>query len=428
MKKISLTTQLMLALALGVTFGFFLQLFEPSYFRDDFLLNGVLHFVGTAFFNLVRMLITPLVLVSVITGVASLSDAKTFGKIGGKIVFIYMLTTAIGVVIALSLVSVFNPGHGLDMSGVVYLQPTINETQGILAVLLNIIPTNPFMALNTGNMLQILFFACLFGFSIVLMGDSAAPVKSFFESVNAVILRMVTLSMKLAPYGIFALLAQTFANLGLDAILALFGYIALVWVALFIHIIIVYGGIFAFIFRRNPNTGKRLSLAIFFKKMVAPMTFAFASSSSAATLPITMKAADSLGLSRKISSFAIPLGVTLNMDGTAIKQGIAVVFLATIYGVSLSFGDFVIIILTATLASIGTAGVPGAGIIMLSVVLTSVGLPVEAIAIVFGVDRILDMPRTTLNVTGDVLYTAVVAQQEGLLDYDQYDAVDEVKE
>lgn len=419
-RKMSLTTQMFIALVFGILGGSLLQIIGPSTFRDDFIIVA-LNFIGTAFFDMVRMLMPPLVLISVITGVASFSDAKLLGRLGSKMVSIYIVTTAIAVIMGLTLVTLFNPAVGLDTYGLASQQPNINPPESFLSVILGIIPINPFASLAAGNVLQIMFFAMFVGTSIVLIGEKADPARNVFESLNEIILKMVNMVMKIAPIGIFSLLTVTFTDLGWNAIVALGGYLGLVWIGLIIHVIFVYGGIFKFILQKNPNTGKRLSIKVFIKKMSAPIAFSFATSSSAATMPLTIKAADSLGISKKLTSFSIPVGVALNMDGTAIKQAIAVVFLATVYGVPLGIIEYLVILLTATLASIGTAGVPGAGMIMLSAVLSSIGMPVEAIAMIFAVDRIVDMPRTTLNVVGDVVYSLVVAQPEGLLDYNAYD-------
>lgn len=419
-KKLSLTNQLFFALILGIAAGSLLQAMGSSAFRDDVII-ATLNFIGSAFFNMVRMIMPPLVLISVITGVASFSDAKTLGRLGSKMIAIYIITTAIAVTLGLTLVTMFNPAVGLDTTGLASQQPTINPPESFAQVLLNIIPINPFAALASANILQILFFATFTGVAIVLVGEKANPVRTLFETGNEVVLKMVTMVMTFAPIGIFSLLAVTFSGLGWEAILALGGYLGLVWIALILHVIVVYGSIFQFLFKKNPKTGKKLSIRTFIKKMSVPIAFSFATSSSAATMPLTLKAADTLGLDRKLTSFSVPVGVTLNMDGTAIKQAVAVVFLATVYGVPLGITEYVVILLTASLASIGTAGVPGAGMIMLSVVLSSIGMPVEAIAMIFAVDRIVDMPRTTLNVVGDVIYSMLVAQSEDLLDYDMYD-------
>jgi Na+/H+-dicarboxylate symporter len=305
-------------------------------------------------------------------------------------------------------------------------QATINTPPPIQNILVDIVPVNPFQALVAGNSLQIIFIAIVLGLAMVALGEKSRVIKEAMVSLNDIIMKITGWVMLFAPYGVFALIARSFSTLGLDAIVALIAFVALVWFILLFHIVVVYGGALKILMGKDPVTGKRIKLSILFKKALPAVTFGFASSSSAATLPITMECADNLGLKREFTSMSLPLGVTFNMDGTAIMQGVATIFLASIYNVDIGISGILTVLLTATLATVGTAGVPGSGMIMLSIVLHSVGLPMEAIAIIFGIDRLLDMPRTVVNVFGDFVCGLVVAKQENMLDYEQYNRVQKV--
>jgi Na+/H+-dicarboxylate symporter len=414
-KKLPLTLKVLFALLFGLVFAFVLQIMPSGYIKDTFFINGLLRLIGTVFTNAIKMIVVPLVFVSIIIGASSMGDAKKLGVISAKIIGIYMLTTAIAVTLALFIATVLNPAKGFDITGVALVEATINESKPIVDVLIAIIPTNIFSSLATGDMLQIIIFAILIGVSITIVGEPAQPFRNIMESLNDVILKAVEIIMNFAPYGVFALVARTFANLGIQAVIAIFKYILVVYLVLFIQAVLVYGGMLKGITGLNAN--------IFIKKAFSSVAFAFSTSSSSASLPFTMKAADDMGISREVSSFSLPMGATINMDGTAIMQGVSVVFLANIYGIELGIKGMLIVVLTTLLASIGTAGVPGAGMIMLAMVLDSVGLPLEAIAIIFGVDRILDMGRTATNVLGDLVCTLIVSKQGKMFDDVKYNTL-----
>ena len=275
------------------------------------------------------------------------------------------------------------------------------------------VPSNPVEAMASGNMLQVIVFALLFGIAITMSGERGRSVLNVFGGLNVVIMKMVEVIMRLAPYGVFSLIARSFATQGVELMLPLLGYFITLMCALGLHALIVYPTILKALANLNPG--------IFLRKMRDPVTFAFSTASSAATIPVTLRTVETrMGAGKAAASFTVPLGATINMDGTAIMQGVATVFIANVYGLDLTLANYLMIVLTATLASIGTAAVPGVGLIMLTMVLSQVGLPVEGIALIIGVDRILDMARTACNVTGDCMVTCIIAKTEGVLDIETY--------
>lgn len=400
-----LARNIIIALIAGVIVGLVLNLFAPNVFGPvDTYLFGPL---GTIFLNLMKMLVVPVVFVAIALGTAGIGDPKKLGRIGGKTLGFFLVTTAVAIVIALALALVLKPGAAgdFDTAGISY---EAQEAPPVMDTLLGIIPTNPVTAMAEGNMLQIIFFAALVGFGIAMLGKKVERVKEVLEQANDLIMYLITFVMKFAPYGAFGLIASAVGNQGFDAIRAMGMYMGVVLGALLIHTLVVYGGAVSLMGKRNP--------VWFFKNFFPAQVVAFSTASSAATLPVSMKMAqERLKVPESISSFTQSLGATINMDGTAIMQGAAVVFIAQAYGVDLSMGALLTVVLTAVLASIGTAAVPGAGLIMLAMVLTSVGLPVEGIALVLGVDRLLDMVRTAVNITGDAACAVVVSQSEGVL-------------
>ncbi|BCB07219.1 dicarboxylate:amino acid:cation symporter DAACS family protein [Vreelandella venusta] len=368
--------------------------------------------IGDLFIRAIKMLIVPLIFVSLVAGVASLQDLSTMGRLSVKTFTLYLATTAVAISIGLTLATVFKPGVGVDIGSASAV--STKDSPSVIDNFLGLVPTNPVEAFATGNVLQIIVFAILFGMAIVLAGDVAKPVKNFFESAAEVMYRLTSIIISFAPYGVFALMTWVAGTYGLDMLASLAKVIALIYFGCAVHAIVVYGGLIKFVGRLNPIR--------FFQGSIEPMMVAFTSTSSAATLPVTMMSTErNLGVSRRITSFVLPLGATINMDGVALYQGVVAVFIAQAYGVDLSASQYMVIALTATLASIGTAGVPGAALIMSALVLSSVGLPLEGIAIIAGVDRILDMARTTMNVTGDCAVTCLVARSEGELDQATYD-------
>ncbi|MDO4681290.1 MAG: dicarboxylate/amino acid:cation symporter [Lautropia sp.] len=368
--------------------------------------------LGDLFIRGIKMLIVPLIFVSLVTGVASLKDLSTMGRLSAKTLVIYLLTTAVAISIGLVLAIVFQPGQGIDLAAAKAVEPKAAPT--MVELLLGLVPANPVEAFATANVLQIIVFAILFGAAIVLCGEKAAPVKRFFDSLAEVMYKLTSIVISFAPYGVFALMTWVAGSYGMDVLAPLAKVIILAYVGSLLHALLVYGGMIRFVSRLNPVR--------YFQGSIEPVMVAFTSTSSSGTLPVTMMSTErNLGVSRGVSSFVLPLGATINMDGTALYQGVCVMFIAQAYGVDLGASQYLTIVMTATLASIGTAGVPGAGLIMLSLVLASVGLPLEGVAIIAGIDRILDMARTALNVAGDCAVSVVVARSEGELDQAVYD-------
>jgi Na+/H+-dicarboxylate symporter len=342
-----------------------------------------------------------------VCGTCSLSDPKKLGRLGGKSIGLYLVTTAIAITVAISLALLFNPGEGIGLPS--QASYDAKEAPTLARVIIDMFPTNPFEAMAKGNMLQVIVFALLFGIAMALSGKAGKRVATVFEDLNTVILKLVTLLMNIAPYGVFFLMAKLFTTIELNLIVSLAKYFGVVVLALLLHAFVNYTLLLKILTGLNPLT--------FLAKMKHTCLFAFSTSSSSATMPITLETATKkLGANNSVASFTIPLGATINMDGTAIMQGVATVFIAQVFSVDLTISDYLMVILTATLASVGTAGVPGVGLIMLAMVLNQVGLPVEGIAIIIGVDRLLDMTRTAVNVTGDCMVTCVVAKSEGELD------------
>ena len=409
-KPLGLSTKIFIALLFGAVFGLFINFFLPAgTIKDEFLINGVLYVVGNGFIRLMQMLVIPLVMCSLICGTMAIGDTKTLGKVGVKTLGFYIATTAMAITVALGIGLIVKPGVGLNIEAVESTDVTIAETTGLADTLLNIIPKNVIGSMADGDMLPIIVFSVFVGIMLAKLGKKASTVSNFFAEFNDVMMEMTSSVMNAAPIGVFCMIAKTFATIGFDAFLPMLKYMGCVIFALALQCFGVYQ-LLLFIFAKlNPVT--------FIKKYFPVMQFAFSTSTSNATIPMAIETlTDKLGVSRKISSFTIPLGATINMDGTAIMQGVAVVFIAEAYGMELTPSMLMTVILTATLASVGTAGVPGVGLVTLAMVLTSVGLPTEGIALIMGIDRILDMLRTAVNVTGDAVCTTIVANHEGLVD------------
>lgn len=411
-----LTKAILIAMALAIVSGSIAQYFmglSPLYdqFVEQWLVGGLFFVVGKIFVASLKVLVVPLVLVSLICGVANLGSGKQLGRLGGKTLLLYLFTTAIAISLAMGFALFIQPGEGADLTA--KTQTIDVQASSFVQVLVDIFPSNPITAMAEGKMLQIIVFALLLGLAISHSGAAGDRLKANFDDWNHVILNLVTLLMKVAPYGVFALLFNVFANKGLSAISELAVYFVTVLLVLFVHAAVTYGSLITFVARLSPR--------VFFSKMRNVQLFAFSTASSNATIPITMRTVEKrLGADNSVAAFTVPMGATLNMDGTAIMQGVATVFIAQAYGIDLSAMDFLTVIATATLASIGTAGVPGVGLVMLSMVLTQVGLPVEGIALIIGVDRLLDMTRTAVNITGDAAVTCVVAKSEQRLDEKTY--------
>ena len=382
----------------------------PSgYVKDTILVNGVFYVVGNGFLRLMQMLVVPLVFCSLVCGSAAIGDTKTLGKVGVKTLGFYLITTALAVGVALSLANVIDPGIGLNMGAIVAADTAAVSTDVSFAdTLLNIIPKNPIQGIANGEMLQIIFFAMIVGIILAKLGEKTSAVFNFFTQFNDIMMEMTMMVMSLAPFGVFCLIAKTFSGIGFDAFIPLLKYMISVLIALGIQCFGVYMVMLVIFTRLNPVK--------FIKKFLPVMAFAFSTATSNATIPLSIETlGEKMGVSRRISSFTIPLGATINMDGTAIMQGVAVVFAAQAFGIELGVAEYITVIATAALASIGTAGVPGVGLITLSMVFNSVGLPLEGITLIMGIDRILDMTRTAVNITGDAVCTTIVAHQNGEL-------------
>ncbi|MFZ5969144.1 MAG: dicarboxylate/amino acid:cation symporter [Bacillota bacterium] len=419
-KKMGLTTKIFIGLILGLITGLILNKMGASYFRDDILIGGVFTLVGNVFLNAIKMMVVPLVFVSIANGAASISDIKKLGRVGSKTLGFYLVTTAVAITIAILLSMVVQPGIGLDMSALVKSEPTIKEAKPLVQVFTDMIPTNPVAAMVNGEMLQIIVFALLVGVGLASLGSKVKQVVDIFEQLNELMMKLVGMVMLIAPYGVFALIAKTFSGLGFSAMIPLAKYMFCVLFALVLHAGFTYTGMLVAFTKLNPIQ--------FFKKFWPAMGVAFSTASSNATLPVTLETVEEgLGVNKSIASFTIPLGATINMDGTAIMQGAATIFISQLYGLPLSFSAILTVIATATLASIGTAGVPGVGLIMLSMVLQAVGLPIEGIALIIGIDRILDMCRTAINITGDAVCTVIVAKSEGEFNEAVYNAAPKEK-
>ena len=418
-KKITLTSKILIGLLLGFVFGLILKQIPEGFIKNTVLLDGVLKIIGNGFTSAIKMMVVPLVFVSLVCGTSSIGDVKRLGRIGGKTMLFYLGTTAIAIIISLVLGSTLKPGVGLDMSGIVSGEVAIGEAKSLVDIILNIIPTNPIASLANGEMLQVIFFAMLLGIAMSIVGKKAEPVRVIFESANEICMKMVNLIMLFAPYGVFALVCNTFATVGTDAIFVLVKYISIVLLGLLIHVTVVYGGLFKMITRQKIKP--------FINKFTRVAAITFSTASSNASVPASLEIMEELGVSKSVRSFTIPMGATINMDGTAIMQGIAALFIAQIYQVDLGMNDMITIVLTATLASIGTAGVPGVGMIMLSMVLQSVGLPLEGIGLIMGVERIIDMFRTTVNVMGDNICTLIIANSEKEIDLEEYNKEESIQ-
>ena len=376
------------------------------------MIGGALKLIGGLFKNGLQLLVVPLVFFSLVAGTAALRDPASLGRLGWKTLVLYMGTTLIAVTVALTLATLIQPGAGVDTSAAAEFTPP--ESPPLITVLLNMVTTNPVASLANGSMLQIIIFAVMLGIAMVMAGQAGERVADFVNDCNEVVLQLVTIVMKLAPLGVFALLATAVAELGFDTLKSLAKYVVLLAFCLIFHLLVTQPLLLRLLGGLNPWPWLR--------KMRQVWMFAFSTSSSNATIPVTMRVAEErLGCNNKVAAFTIPLGATINMDGTVMMQGVATAFIAQLYGIDLSLVQLVTVVAMATLASIGTAGVPSAGMIMLTSVLAQVGLPLEGIAIVLSVDRLLDMLRTMVNVSGDVAVTCIVAKSEGQLDREVYE-------
>lgn len=415
-KNLSLSTIIFIALLTGAVFGILIHYFIPEgYFRDTILINGILYVLGNGFIRLMQMLVVPLVFCSLVCGAMAIGDTKTLGTVGVKTIIFYLITTALAVCLALSVASLINPGLGMHETVSDTSAAVETTTINFADTLLNIIPKNIFNSLANGDMLPVIVFALFTGILLASMGNRVSTVANFFSQFNDIMMEMTTAVMKVAPVGVFCLIAKTFAGIGFDAFVPMLKYMGSVILALALQCFVVYQVLLFLFTRLNPFR--------FIRKFFPVMTFAFSTSTSNATIPLSIDTLfKKIGVSKRISSFTIPLGATINMDGTSIMQGVAVIFIAQAYGIDLTPSALATVVATATVASIGTAGVPSVGLVTLSMVLTSVGLPTEGIALIMGIDRILDMLRTAVNITGDAVCTTIIAKQQGAFKKEVFDA------
>ena len=411
-----LTVRILIAMVLGLSLGLLAQWVEisESSFMQMYVFNGLIEAGGQIFIVSLKMVVVPLVFISLTNGAASLGATGSVGRLGGKTIGFYLLTTAVAVTMALLIALIINPGiSSSENTEIIVEKYTPTPAPSVIETLINVFPSNPVAAMAEGKMLQVIVFALLFGIAISKSGDAGKKIGEVFENANVILMKLIMMIVALAPYGVFCLMVKLGLNIGLTEITKLAAYFFTVVGVLIIHGLFVYPTLLLLIARVNP--------LIFLKKMREPIMVAFSTSSSGATMPITMRTVETnLGVKKRVSSFAVPLGATINMDGTAIMQGVATVFIAQFYGIVLTPDQYLMVILTATLASIGTAAVPGVGLVMLTMVLAQVGLPVEGIGLIIGVDRLLDMLRTAVNVTGDGTVATLVASTENDLDREKF--------
>ncbi|MBO8169705.1 MAG: dicarboxylate/amino acid:cation symporter [Thermoanaerobacteraceae bacterium] len=395
------STKILLGMIAGVIFGAFLSIVVPDWVEP--LSTYILGPVGQIFIRAIKMLVVPLVFVSLVSGAAGIGDPKKMGRVGIKTVFFYMITTMLAITVGLTLANIFDPGVGFTLPADASFK--VKEAPSIVDTLVNMVPTNPIKAMVEQEMLQIIVFALLCGIGLALMGERGKTVLKIVDDLNHLMIEIVHMIMKLAPYGVFALIAVAVGEQGIELLKPMLKYMFVVLGALAVHASVNYSILVRLLGGLNPVK--------FFKGIFPAMAVAFSTSSSSATLPVTIETCEeNLDVPKEIGSFVLPLGATINMDGTAIMQGVAAVFIAQVYGVDLTMGQQLTILLTATLASVGTAGVPGVGLITLSMVLQSVGLPVAGIALIIGVDRLLDMCRTAINISGDALVSVIITNSE----------------
>ena len=411
-EKRSLTTKVVIGMILGLILGIILNIID-SPFINEHLVGGLFAMIGKMFINALKMLVVPLVVFSLICGVAGIGDIRLLGRVGGLSFALYITTTAIAITLAIALATIIGPGSGFDMSGISVPGLAAKQAPSVWDVFAAIIPTNPIAAFADGKMLQIIFYVIIIGIAALMLGDRSNDFVKACEYMNELMMKVVEIVMMFAPYGVFCLIAKTFAEQGIELFLPVIAYVATLVSALFLHLFVTLMVMLRLLAGLDPFT--------FMKKIRPAQIFAVSTASSNATIPITFRCVTQrIGADNSVASFTVPFGATINMDGTAIMQGVATVFLANVYGIELGILGYLTVIGLAVLASIGTAGVPGVGLVMLTMVLSQVGLPIEGIAIILGVDRLMDMIRTVVNITGDAVVSTIVAKREGKLDMDVF--------
>ena len=408
-ERATLTRNILIGMAGGLLLGSLIHAIDLADTNPIMVygVNGLFDIGGKAFVASLKLLVVPLVFVSLVCGASNLSDGSSLGRIGIKTVGLYLFTTAIAITLALTVANIVDPGMGMALTtDAVFVA---KESPPLKEVIIAIVPTNPVKAMAEGNMLQVIVFAILVGVAIAKSGSSGQRVRETLNDWNDIIMRLIMMLMTIAPLGVFCLMLTLFSNMGFSAITDLIRYFLTVAGVLVLHFLLTYSMMVRFVANLNP--------IVFYRNFYPVMAYAFSTSSSNATLPVTLETVEHrLGVKNEVASFTIPLGATINMDGTAIMQGVATVFIAQAYNIDISMTGYLMVVLTATLASIGTAGVPGVGLITLALVLQQVGLPVEGIALIIGVDRLLDMMRTAVNVSGDAAVATIVAKSEGKFD------------
>lgn len=409
-EKMSLTTKVVIGMVLGLILGVVLNVVDSPLINEH-LVGGLFAMIGKMFINALKMLVVPLVVFSLICGVAGIGDIRLLGRVGGLAFALYIATTAIAITLAIALATIIAPGSGFDMSGISVAGLAATQAPSVWDVFAAIIPTNPIAAFADGKMLQIIFYVIIIGIAALMLGDRSNDFVKACEYMNELMMKVVEIVMMFAPYGVFCLIAKTFAEQGIELFLPVIAYVVTLVSALFLHLFVTLMVMLRLLAGLDPFT--------FMKKIRPAQIFAFSTASSNATIPITFRCVTQrIGADNSVASFTVPFGATINMDGTAIMQGVATVFLANVYGIELGILGYLTVIGLAVLASIGTAGVPGVGLVMLTMVLSQVGLPIEGIAIILGVDRLMDMIRTVVNITGDAVVSTIVAKREGKLDMD----------
>ena len=394
-KKLPLAMQIFIALVLGIVAGLLLQNYAD--FAETYIKPW-----GTIFLNLVKFIVVPIVLFSIMAGIISMSDIRKVGSIGVKTIVYYLCTTCFAIIIGMAGGNIFkNFFPVLETSDLTY---ETAESTSIMDTIVNIFPSNFITPLSEATMLQVIVMAILIAFAIILVGDEAAPAVKAINSFNTIFMKCMEMILTLSPIGVFCLICPVVAANGAMILGSLAMVLLTAYICYAVHMVVVYS--------LAVKTMGGLSPVTFFKEQFPAMMFAFSSASSVGTLPINLEGCNKMGADEEVSAFVLPLGATINMDGTAIYQGVCAIFIASCYGIDLTLGQMATIVLTATLASVGTAGVPGAGMVMLAMVLTSVGLPVDGIALVAGVDRIFDMGRTVVNITGDASCAVIVSNLE----------------
>lgn len=412
----SLTTKILVGMTAGLIVGVvFDRLNNP--FIDTHIVGGLFAMVGKMFVNALKMLVVPLVVFSLICGVTGIGDIRMLGRVGGRAFVLYIATTAIAISTAIAMAIMIAPGAGFDMTGAEIAAVPTKDAPTVWDVFANIVPTNPIQAFANGEMLQVIFYVILIGIAALMLGERSKGFIAACEYMNELMMKVVEIVMWFAPYGVFCLIAKTFAEQGFDLFIPMLSYVATLVGALALHMFVTLMLILKLL--------SGLNSVIFLKKLRPAQIFAFSTASSNATIPVTYRCVtERIGADNSVASFTVPFGATINMDGTAIMQGVATVFLANVYGIELGLGGYATVVGMAVLASIGTAGVPGVGLVMLTMVLTQVGLPIEGVGLILGVDRLMDMLRTVVNITGDAVVSTVVASTEGKLDLETFNDPD----